>query len=394
MVASIVMMAGSVLVPSVLLGAPPGHAADLLAAPPTPATLPTTGAEGTAPIAGSVPATTTAGTYSVTFSVALTKPTKHTPPGLIWFRACKGGTCCDIYIDDDGSFAGIGNCFTFTPLPSDRPVRGLSAAAGAVGAPQTNGSGGNLTFTATNDSVTFYVPNGTLWYAISGPAGYRLVPSGASGVAAVGNLTVSGANVSGTFDLAKGKTYDLKYRETGLIPGTTWCTLFSNCTTAKTTTLKNLTPGTYLYAVAPVAGYSETVTVNGTPAPPFGHDTIIQRTSDILVKFTPNLYATTLNETGLAIGKRMHLTVTCTSTTTNVSGCDRMKASGSVTGSTTNGNITLMLRNGTYAWKITPIKGYTLEVNGIADPTWSGTFSISDSFPKTHNYIGKVTLIK
>ena len=384
-VASIVMMAGTVLTPSGLLGAPLGHAGKAPSALSAGALLPRVGARGAGAFTPSVSfsgpaATDDRGPFTVTFSIV--NPPK---PGLeITFRACYHGTCCDVYVID-GEFAGVGNCFTFVPLPADRPATGSSPAAGSTG---------NLTVTATTTSATFTVPNGTLWYAVSGPAGYRVIPGGSTGVAPVGNLTVNGANLTEAFGLAKGKTYSIKYRETGLIPGTTWCTLFSNCTSGRTASVTNLTPGPYLYSVAPVAGYSATLTVNGKPQPVTGTDTIVQRTSDVTVKFTPDLYATTLNETGLAIGKRMHLSMTCTSGKTNVSGCYGMKAKGSCTGTTTGCNVTLMLRNGTYTWKITPIKGYTLELDGVADPTWSGTFSVAGGFNNTHNYIGKVTLIK
>ncbi len=107
--------------------------------------------------------------------------------------------------------------------------------------------------------------------------------------------------------------------------------------------------------------------------------------------FSPVLYLTTLNETGLASGLTWHVKVGCTSSSTNLTGCHGMKSSGSGTANSTGGNITLTLRNGTYTWRITPISGYSLEFNGAADPTWSGTFSISGGM---HNYIGKVTLIK
>jgi len=290
-------------------------------------------------------------------------------PGLeITFRACYHGTCCDVYIID-GEFAGVGNCFTFTPLPSDLPAVGFSPAAGSTA---------NLTVTANTTSASFSAANGTLWYAISGPAGYQIVPAGgAPGTAAAGNLTINGANVTESFSLARGKTYTLKYHETGLIPGTSWCTLFSNCTSARTVSIKNLSPGTYLYAVAPVAGYSGIANVGGDPDRPlFGGVLLTKGTAAIKVQFTPILYAVTVHATGLTDKKTLTVKFACVSSKTNVSGCDGMKGKGSGIATTTGANVTVMLRNGTYTWKITPIKGFTLEVDGVADPTWSGTFSV------------------
>jgi len=324
------------------------------------------------------------GPFTVTFTVPNNKPAAGAE---ITFRACYHGTCCDVYVID-GEFAGVGNCFTFTPLGNDLPAHGSAHAV------PSGGTTGNLSVNATNTSATFTLGNGTLWYSVSGPKGYEVVSAG-SGTAlpAAGNLSVNGTNLSETFTLAKGPTYVVQYRETDLIAGTSWCTLFSNCSSGKSASIKDLSPGTYLYSIAPVPGYTANVTVSGGSAgrATFGTFTITRKSVDITIRFQPVLYEVTLNESGLAAGATWHLKATCTSEKTNVTGCDGMKASGSDTATTTGGNITLMLRNGTYTWTITKIKGYTLELDGVADPTWSGTYPVAGQY---HGYIGKVTLIK
>jgi hypothetical protein len=226
--------------------------------------------------------------------------------------------------------------------------------------------------TSTTAPPAFTVPNGTYAYLVAGPSGYRV-----SGISPVGNITVNGANVPETVPFVHKATYSIKFSESRLIPGTSWCVTvgWTICSTRGTITVANLTPGTYPYALKPVAGYSERVIVGGHAVPTSGQIPLKNRVA-IAVKFVPILYDVTFTETGLASGKTWHLKVTCTSGKTDVSGCYGMKTRGSDKATSTGGNITVMLRNGTYAWQVTPIKGYELVYNGTVDSTWSGTADV------------------
>jgi len=240
--------------------------------------------------------------------------------------------------------------------------------------------GGSVAQT-TAGSWTSYEPNGTYAYLVRGPAGYRLSGS-LPGIPAVGNLTVHGGNLTETVHFVRGPTRTLTFHATGLIPGTTWCVTvgWTGCTTRGTLAVTNLTPATYPYALTTPSGYAAHVKVNGQPASSIGWVNLANRGSTIAAKYAPVLYSLTFNETGLAGGKTWHLKATCTVPKKNDSSCYGMTASGSDRASSAGGTIQLMLRNGTYAWKITPIRGYELEWNGAIDPTWSGTVSM-DAHP-------------
>jgi hypothetical protein len=343
------------------------------------------------------------GIYSVTFNLSQPGQGGHPLGSLPTGRAmtpvpiqicvgCGSSTVCNTYNYWVGGGSFMVCCTTtwsWWGLSYSVSCETFSTIVGTTGTGSPIYSAANIQVTTDNTSVTFHAPNGTYWYLIHGSAG-ELV----SGIAPSGNITVNGKNVSESFDLVRGKTVGLQYAEKGLIAGTNWCVgLFGLCSASPKIPAKNLslTPGTYPFWLGSVAGYSASALVNGHHDASFGWVKLSAHLTTISVKFTPLLYSATLNETGLASGATWHLSITCSTTKTNTSGCDGMKASGSDAATTTGGSITLSLRNGTYVWKITPIKGYTLEFNGAADPTWSGTFSIVGG---PHPFIGKVTLIK
>ncbi len=290
---------------------------------------------------------------------------------------CGSQTVCNIYTYFDGGEYMI--CCTTTwnywGLSYSVSCETFDGIIGYTGSGSPIYSVANISVTTNNTSVTFHVPNGTYWYMIHGPPG-QLV----SGIAPSGNITVSGANVTKSYDLVSGKTVDLLYVEKGLIAGTTWCVnFFGLCSTTTKIASENLslTPGTYPFWVGAVAGYTASTQVNGQKYGSFGWVTLNARKTTISVQFTPPLYAVTFNETGLATGITWHLRATCADSRENTSGCGGMAAKGSDEASSTGGTITLMLRNGTYTWKITPIKGYELEFGGVVDPTWSGSITVA-----------------
>jgi len=140
-----------------------------------------------------------------------------------------------------------------------------------------------------------------------------------------------------------------------------------------------LTPGTYPIAVEPVTGYDASTQANGHKLGAIGWMNLSARLTTVSVKFTPVLYSFTFDLTGLEAGITWHLAATCTDSRNNTGGCYGMKASGKDVATSTGGSISLLLRGGVYTWKITPIKGYELLINGNVDPTWSGSVAINDS---------------
>jgi len=125
------MLAGAFLVPVGQLGAVSARSANVLQAsgslPPFDSMR-----TGIAPaVAGAGPAATSGTTFSVTFSIEPQKPTKPARDLEITFRACNHGTCCDVTIDlGDPGFPSFSNCFTFTPLPNERPLGGFAPVGG------------------------------------------------------------------------------------------------------------------------------------------------------------------------------------------------------------------------------------------------------------------------
>ncbi len=293
----------------------------------------------------------------------------------------------EVYVPIAFSYAPSQYTVTFeqTGLPA-RAVWGVELNGTVLkGAVSANGSSATLTFSRL--SAAGYP------FAVSLPHGYVAGPS--RGTVTIPSVLPAGTEVYQVIRFEPGTPVTLRFVEKGLTKATEWCAALDNasaCSAASHLTIPDLTAGTHLYAVTTVTGYSESVLLNGQPVPSSGSVTLTKRTTAIDVKFTPLLYAVTLNETGLAAGKTWHLKLTCTSSTTNTSGCHGTTAKGSGLATASGGNITLMLRAGTYTWKITPIKGYQLEFDGVADPTWSGSFTVA-AHPQ-HNYIGKVTLIK
>jgi hypothetical protein len=220
--------------------------------------------------------------------------------------------------------------------------------------------------------VTFVESNGSYAYLVHGPAGYRV-----SGVAPVGNLTVHGTNLTETVHFVKGSTRTLSFHEAGLIPGSTWCVTvgYPSCSTSGKITFPDLTPASYPYAVESVAGYTvqlkETILGISVPEPLSGVVGLLVHSETLQAKFTPVLYSTVFEQSGLSSGMKWAVKATCTVPKAAKTSCDGMTASGSGTGS----GITLMLRNGTYTWKVTPIRGWELKVNGTVE--WSGTVRVS-----------------
>jgi hypothetical protein len=220
----------------------------------------------------------------------------------------------------------------------------------------------------TSSWAIIHEPSGTYEFMVRGPTGYLDL-----GSPPVGNVTVSATNVSEAFSFAKGTTRALTFVEVGLIPGTTWCATvgYALCSNRASIPFANLTPWAYPYTVEAVPGYSAAVKVGGVAVPANSTIGLLRGSETVTTTFSPVLYSAAFEPVGLAGTLTWHVSATCTVPKKSDSSCYGMAASGAAKDSA----VTLELRNGTYTWKVTAIKGYRLEVNGIFG--WSGTASVS-----------------
>ncbi|HYA10686.1 MAG TPA: hypothetical protein VEH10_03315 [Thermoplasmata archaeon] len=191
--------------------------------------------------------------------------------------------------------------------------------------------------------------NGTYPYIIVGPAGYRVGP----GLAPVGHLTVAGADAVEVVHFVPGKTYAASFHESGLPKGAPWCATVGwvVCTTKASIAFANLSPAQYPYSVAPVPGFLLTIHRGGGAytVPPGGQVNITSHGVGVKAKFVPVDYALAFEETGLAAGKSWSVRVQYTYFGRTVT--KRASTKGST--------ITLEVPNGTFAYTVLPVKGYT-----------------------------------
>jgi YVTN family beta-propeller protein len=189
---------------------------------------------------------------------------------------------------------------------------------------------------SSSGTLTLLLPNGT---------GYRF---------AAANLTDFVASPSaGTFNVTGGavnlsirflRLFEVTFTEQGLPSGTTWkVSLNGSGRNASTDSLRfNETNGTYKWTIGPIAGYttnwSGVATVNGTAV-------------GINVTFTQVDYTVIFNESGLPTGTNWTVKF------------------GSTTESTVGTGISFTAPNGTYAWSIVPVPGFTTR--------WSGSSVLS-----------------
>ena len=193
---------------------------------------------------------------------------------------------------------------------------------------------GTLTHSATTSRIAFTEINATYSYSITPIAGFSTNWTG--------TVAVKGANTSVSVTFAE-VTYNATIHERGLPAGTNWSAKMGNATAYSTTTQVVFTEpnGTYAYTVYAVPGYVTNVSS--------GNLTVKGKPSSTNVTFDPT-YLLTFVETGLPNG-------------TNWS----VKIAGKAV-SSTSPNVTFVKPNGTYAYTIGGVPGYTT--------TWSGSTSV------------------
>ncbi len=177
----------------------------------------------------------------------------------------------------------------------------------------------NVTLNGTNQStttksLTFSEPNGTYNFSVTSAIGYRATP-------ASGTVTVKGGAVSQpiSFHPAGSTTYTVLFTESGLPTGSPWNVTLNGLLRSSTTTSLTFSEvnGSYAYSVSPVGAYSPnpssgSVSVNGAP------------TSQAIAfaMLPPGKYRVTFSETGLSAGTSWSVTLngsTNTSTSTTIS---------------------------------------------------------------------------
>ena len=197
-------------------------------------------------------------------------------------------------------------------------------------------------------SIVFTEPNGTYSFNVGVVSGYTASPIS-------GSFTVSGVAVSKaiTFTALPPGQYSLVFSETGLPSGTNWSVAVGTTTHTSTGSTISFTEanGTYSYTVGAVTGFTAT--------PSSGSVTVNGAAKTVSIAFakagTGTTYSVTFTETGLPTGTSWSVTL-----------------NGQTLSSTTS-TITFQEANGSYAFTVGSVSGYTvgpspgtIKVNGAA----------------------------
>ncbi len=193
------------------------------------------------------------------------------------------------------------------------------------------------TYASTTTAVAFAEPNGSWTFAVGSVSGYTATPAG--GVTLVNGQAVTEAIVFSVAS-ASGTTYALTFTESGLPSGKNWSVVVAG-TAHNTTSASLVLPmpnGTYAFSVPKVASLyptpaTGTVTIQGGP--------VSRSISFGSAPPTPARYSVTFTETGLPAG---------TSWAVTLNGTPESSATGTITFSEVNGS---------YAFSIGVVSGYT-----------------------------------
>ena len=193
---------------------------------------------------------------------------------------------------------------------------------------------GGLLESSVGTSISFSVPNGSFAYRVNGPSGYEvsavLPPSG--------TVAVNGASVTVLVTFLRGPTYTITFHEVGLRALTSWCVTIDSttCSTTSNVAFKNLTPGTYSYAIGSFTGMTTVVKLTGVSVGASG-STSVGPGRLFQIRYT---YPVTFTESGLPGGTSWKV------------------AAGGVSQTSTGTTIVLDLTNGSYGFAVTHIRGY------------------------------------
>jgi len=196
---------------------------------------------------------------------------------------------------------------------------------------------------STGTTVVFASVNGTFSYAVSVISGETASPSS-------GTVTVHGTTAGATITFS-GSAYAVTFTEVGLTAGTSWSvTLNSVVHTSTTNTIAfSEAPGTYSYTIGAIAGTSA--------SPASGSVTVTNAAVNVPVTYSTVMYTVSFTEAGAYAGAwAIQL--------------------GGVLTSAASGTISFTVPNGTYAYMVALIEGYT------AAPS-SGTITVTGSGSST-----------
>ncbi len=213
--------------------------------------------------------------------------------------------------------------FTESGLPSGTWYVNVSGQSGHASA------GSSVTLSLTNGSHPYTVATDNKTYHSNG-----------------GTIVVNGSSINKTVTFST-VTYTVTFAESGLANGTSWSATFSNFTKSSTGSTISFTEsnGTYSYTVAPVSGYSRSLSS--------GSLTVSGFNQGVSITFTAVTYTVTFTESGLQSGSTWYV---------NVSGQSGHASAGS--------SVTLSLTNGSHPYTVaTDNKTYhssggTVVVNG------------------------------
>ena len=189
------------------------------------------------------------------------------------------------------------------------------------------------TRSSTTSTIGFRETNGTYAYTVGAVSGYTADP-------ASGNVMVSGADVTQAvaFTTRAATAYAVTFAESGLPSGTSWSvTLAGNPVSSTTGTIRfSEANGTYEYTVGGMTGY--------TASPSSGSVTVAGAAQSVAITFTalpPGRYTVTFTESGLPSGTAFSVTL------------------GGTTLSSSAPSIVFTETNGTYAYTVGSVTGYT-----------------------------------
>ncbi len=217
---------------------------------------------------------------------------------------------------------------------------------------------GGATQSGTGASLVFSEKNGTYPYTVGTVTGYAAHP-------ASGSVVVAGAAVTQAISFAGG--YSISFDESGLPTGTTWSVTFNGTSLSSTTASVafSASNGTYAYSVGTVSGY--------TASPAAGSVTVAGAAQSVAITFTKVLagqYPVTFTESGLPAGTSWSATLNGTLHTSATS------------------TISFNMPNGTYAYSIGIVSGYTASPASGQAAVAGTSVSVSISFTATTGLSG------
>ena len=327
-----------------------------------------------------------------TYLIAFALPSGGNPAGIAWSVTLNGTTESSMSIGPiefdatNGSYpytvttvAG----YTVTPSSGTVEVDGAGATV-SVTLAQTHyslefvesglpaGKSWNISLdgrwaTIPGTSATYSAGADTSYsYLITGPSGERV-----SGIAPAGAVAVGTAPVVVSFEFVRGATYAFSFTESGLPHGQSWCVDIAQtamCGSTSAQHLKDLSPGTYSYAlVSPLTGQTVTAKSGGVPVATHGNVTLTTKGTTIALKFVYD-YPVTFTESGLPAGTSWSVKL------------------GGVTETSTTATIVFEEKNGSYGYSIGAETGYKATGSPTRAHVVGGPVAISVTFtPKvTH----------